>query len=655
MKNHIFSKAALFFAMSVLFYASFVFYPKWNKPQTEATIGWDVAGYYFYLPAFFIYKDPFKVAFRDSIQKKYNPQTDYYSSSLYPATGNQVMKYSGGMAIMYAPTFFVAHALAKPLGFPADGFSLPYQFAIQFWSLLVAFLGLFVMRKVLLKLNFDDKSVAFTIVAYVLATNYLDYASITNAMSHNYIFTLYALLLWFIINFNGNTDDFGQTVSSEFKMQNVQPIIQPPMPNFLNAIGIGTTLGLAILARPSELPIVLLPIFWGIASWRDVQGRIVFYKKNIFSFALIIFTFLAWISLQLIYWKKTTGKFLYNSYGENEDFFDWKRPHILDGLFSAQKGWFVYTPIMIFAMIGLWLLYKNHRRMFFPITIFLVAFIYVSFAYKIWWYAASIGQRQMIQIYSILAIPFTAFVQWMFNRLQVSGFRFQELGVRNQKSEIENRKSKIENLFAFPVFILFFGVCVYMNIFWTYNAHGGGNFDGENMTRAYFWRVLGKTTHDRDDDKLLDNKYDVQGTRENVQVIYTNNFETDTVSNLSTDAVIAGKKSLYLDKDHQVTDYLLPLPDKNKHWLRANATFYIDQKEWDKWKMSKLVVYFKNKNQIVRVNEIRLQRLMNDRETRRLWIDAKIPKSDFDSVFLRFDNNGGNKKIWIDDVSVEVF
>ena len=71
--------------------------------------------------------------------------------------------------------------------------------------------------------------------------------------------------------------------------------------------------------------------------------------------------------------------------------------------------------------------------------------------------------------------------------------------------------------------------------------------------------------------------------------------------------------------------------------------------------MSKLVVYFKNKNQIVRVNEIRLQRLMNDRETRRLWIDAKIPKSDFDSVFLRFDNNGGNKKIWIDDVSVEVF
>ncbi len=649
--NQQFSKWAILFAMGVLFYASFIFYPKWNKTGTEATLGWDVAGYYFYLPAFFVYKDPLKVNFRDSIQKKYNTQTDYYSSSLYPPTGNQVMKYSGGMAIMYAPAFFVAHILSKPFGFPADGFSLPYQFAIQFWSLLVAFFGLFYLRKVLLKLNFDDKSVAFTIVAYILATNYLDYASITNAMSHSYIFTLYALLLWFMIKFYGNFINFGTPKSLDEKQNSTTFIAQFPMPNILNGIGIGTTIGLAVLARPSELPIVLLPIFWGIALLKDVKMRSVFLKKNWRGIAATVLSFIFWISLQLIYWKIATGKFLYNSYGENEKFFYCKRPHILDGLFSAQKGWFVYTPIMIFAMFGLWLMYKNQRRLFFPIAIFFIAFIYVSFAYKIWWYAASIGQRQMVQVYSILAIPFTAFIQWVFSRQPLTVSR--QLQKNNNGGKLKADSLKL--IATRSVFILFFLACAYMNIFWTYNAHGGGNFDGENMTRAYFWRVLGKTSHDRDDDKLLDNKYDIKGERKNVQVIYTNNFETDTVSNLSTDAVIAGKKSLYLDKEHQVTDYILPLPNKNRQWLRANATFYIGQKEWDKWKMSKLVIYFKKNNQVVRVNEIRVQRLMNDAETRRLWIDAKISTTDFDSVFVRFDNNGGNKQIWIDDLTVETF
>ena len=649
--NKFYSQSALLFAFCVLTFASFVFYPKWKKPQTEAELSWDVAGYYFYLPAFFIYKDPLKVGFKDDIQKKYNPQTVYYSTALYPPTGNQVMKYASGMAIMYAPAFFVAHLSANFLSFPADGFSLPYQFAIQLWSLLLAFVGLYYLRKVLLKLNFSDKAVAITLVLYILATNYLDYASITNAMSHSYIFTLYALLLWCILKFYEN----GANENVEINFQN------PKSKIFIPAVGIGTTIGLAVLARPSELPIILLPVLWGIGSLEDVKQRLLFLKENIFSVAMAVITFAAWISIQLIYWKAVTGKFLYNSYGEGEKFFDWKRPHIIDGLFSAQKGWFVYTPIMIFAMFGLVLLYKKQRGIFFPITIYLAAFIYVSFAYKIWWYAGSLGQRQMVQTYSILAIPFAAFVQWLLDfRLWTIDFgqwttnvnKNPNLNFQNLESNVQRPMSKI----LFPILTtLFIGACIYMNLFWTYNAHIGGNFDGENMTRAYFWRVLGKTEHDRDDDKLLDNKYDVKGERKNIEVFYTNNFEADTSAYLSTDSVINGKKSLFLDKTHQVTEYRLPLFDKNKTWLRAVATFYIREKEYDIWKMSKFQIIFKKNKQVVRVNEIRLQRLMNAFETRQISLDAKIPKIDFDSVFIGFDNNGGNKKIWLDDLSVETF
>ena len=57
---------SLFILLSAFFY-----YPKWKQPHTEATISWDVSGYYFYLPAIFIYKDVKQLAFADSLVQKY--------------------------------------------------------------------------------------------------------------------------------------------------------------------------------------------------------------------------------------------------------------------------------------------------------------------------------------------------------------------------------------------------------------------------------------------------------------------------------------------------------------------------------------------------------------------------------------------------------
>ena len=127
-----------------------LYYPKWNKSQTEATISWDVSGYYFYLPAVFIYKDIQQVAFRDAIHEKYRPASAPYQAFQHPS-GNFVMKYSCGLAVQYLPFFLAAHALAPALGYPADGFSRPYQAAIGWGSLLIALIGLWLLRKNLLR------------------------------------------------------------------------------------------------------------------------------------------------------------------------------------------------------------------------------------------------------------------------------------------------------------------------------------------------------------------------------------------------------------------------------------------------------------------------------------------------------------------------
>jgi len=61
--NMSFSKISLWFCFILLSVIALFYYPKWNKETTEATISWDVSGYYWYLPAFLIYDDLKQIGF----------------------------------------------------------------------------------------------------------------------------------------------------------------------------------------------------------------------------------------------------------------------------------------------------------------------------------------------------------------------------------------------------------------------------------------------------------------------------------------------------------------------------------------------------------------------------------------------------------------
>jgi hypothetical protein len=607
------SKYTYWLCVAALFYAAFSFYPKWDKTGTESILSWDVCGYYYYLPATFIYKDLKKVAFHSDLDKKYAYQGGtYYSSRVNVPTGNEVMKYTSGMAVMYAPAFFVAHALAKPLGFEADGFSIPYQLAISFWSVLVAALGLWYLRKVLLKLDFSEKITAFTLFLTVFATNYLDYGSITGTMAHNYIFTLYALLLWFTMKFY-ETPSVTQSVMAQNAL-------------IKSSLGIGFCIGLAALARPTELPIAMLPVFWGIGSMKGISERLAFFKSNWAKIGLAVFSCGAIGFIQLAYWKWTTGHFLYKSYGP-EDWMDWAKPHILDGLFSSRKGWLVYTPVMLFAVLGFIPLYKKRRELFWAIGLFTLVFIYISFAHNIWWYGGSLGQRQMVQIYPILALPFAAFLSWI-------------------------SPNKIGQVFLG----LASAVCVYLNVWLVYQAHGGKDFELEETTQAFLRATYGRWNVPIETRKLLDNKYDYQGEKRDIEVVYKNGFETDTAQSINNQYVITGKKSLLVNDVRPFSpSYEIPLSNKGKKWLRATATFRSGSKEWTIWRMMQFMLVFKRNGKDVKGHFIRPHRLMSDNETKKIWLDVKIQNIDFDKLVVGFWNVDSPTAMLIDDLEVEVF
>lgn len=573
------------------------YYPKWNKEWTEATLSWDVSGYYLYLPALFIYKDIKQVGFREEIHEKYRP-SDAPNQAFKHRSGNYVMKYACGLAVQYLPFFGIAHALAPALGYPADGFSRPYQMAIGLGSLLVALLGLWLLRRNLLQ-YFGDRAVAITLLLLVLGTNYLDYAAINGAMTHNYLFTLYTALVALTVAWYR----------------------RPTLPR---AAGIGLLVGLATLTRPTELWSALIPLLWGIGSWADFRQRIAFWRQHGAHLALAVVACGLMGSLQLLYWKVVSGEWLVYSYEDQG--FSWLRPHLYQGIFSIRAGWLVYTPMMALAVIGFWPLFRQHRSLFWGIVVFFCLFVYVTFAWDIWWYGGSLGQRAMVQSYAVLAFPLAAFV--------TQGLSFKPLWK-----------------YAMAAVCVFF---IYYNFWLTHQAHRGGLLEPSFMTRAYFWRIFLRYDVPPDARKLLDTRHDFGQHRQNVQLVYANNFEDASEWPECPIPPVEGKRSVCLGAGREMSEvFSFPLSAQGGRKLRAIAVFRSLNKEWNTWKMAQMIVKIKHGEQTVSEHSIRVFRILNGHETREIYIDVLLPKKPFDRAEVMFWNAGSSQPLAIDQLRVE--
>jgi hypothetical protein len=584
------SLMAFFFCSLFILSAAFFYYPKWQQRDTEATLSWDVSGYYMYLPAIFIYKDLKKLEFRDSIIQKYRPSPEFGQAFQHPS-GNFVMKYSCGQALQYLPWFTIGHLLAKPLGYAPDGFSKPYQVAIGWGSLLVALLGLWFLRKNLL-VYFSEKTTAITLLLLIFGSNYLNYSAFDGAMTHNWLFTLYCLMIYSTIRFYQK-------------------------PSYSWAICIGILVGWAALTRPTEIVAALIPALWGIGSFQSLKKRFLLLKNHFLKYLLAAILCALVGSIQLFYWKYVSGDWVVYSYQDQG--FSWKHPHIMECLFSARAGWLTYSPMMVFSLLGFWALYKQKKTVFVATLLFSLIFMYITFAWDIWWYGGSLGQRAMVQSYPILAFPLAAFAQSITGITGRNWLRW-----------------------AFPALA---AVLIYFNLWITHQAHKGGLYVSEQMTKYYFLKILGKYEIEPDAVKLLDTKEEFLGERKNIQVLKTVDFKADTVSNC-----------FILDKNHAFSpDFIFSEKINNATWVRCSATLKCEQKEWDVWKMTQFIVRFTEGDKTIKERSIRIHRLVNDGETKTIFFDTKIPEKHFDTVKVIFWNANGEKVVRINDVRLEAY
>ncbi len=342
----------------------------WENPKS--VIQWDVINYYQFLPAVFDYGD-LSLKFIDKDQ-------DLLKWQFWPhvsPNGMYTNKMSMGLSFMYLPFYCIGQIHATITHQPTNGFSPPYIFWLQFSSLFYIIAGFYFLRKVLLK-YFIDGIVALTILSVFFGTNLLYYTTLGAAMPHAYLFSLFAMFIYFTIQWHKKKD-------------------------LKNSVRIGLLIGLISLIRPNNLIISLFFVFYNVTSWDAFTAKVRLFVTNWKNLCVIaIFAFMIWIP-QLIYWKYSTGNFLYFSY-QNEGFF-FNNPQIIKGLFGYRKGWFVYTPIMFFAVLSIFLLLKKHKEFFLPIILFTVLNIYIVLSWWCWWYGGTYGHRAFVESYAILSIP----------------------------------------------------------------------------------------------------------------------------------------------------------------------------------------------------------------------------------------------------------
>jgi hypothetical protein len=359
---------------------------QWGKDGWKNIIKVDGKGYYAYLPALFIYQD-LNFSFFDSIEKKY-PNPHIYYDYRVGEENKKVNKYFAGTALAMMPFFVTAHVAAEKCGFETDGYSKIYLVAISIAAIFYLMIGLYFLKKLLLRLDTSATLTSFILIVVTFATNIFYYALCEPAMSHLYSFAFITMFVYFLAIFFS-------------------------FPKALTVYIIAALYGIIILIRPVNGMIVLIAPFMANDKIKFKEG-LYYLKNNFFTGVIGLFITISIVSIQLIIYKIQTGNFWINSYGTEQ--FNWTNPHPIDFLISYKKGLFVYTPLACIALLGFYKLFKQNKFQFYSLFIFLIVMLYVLSSWWSWWYGGSFSSRVCIEYYFILALLLSVAYQMLQSR-----------------------------------------------------------------------------------------------------------------------------------------------------------------------------------------------------------------------------------------------
>ena len=414
---------------------------RWYTLDPGKEISWDVFGYYLYVPAIFIHQD----LMLDDISWVKDAQVSYGTTeTLYQITdapdGSRMFFFLMGMSILYSPFFLIGHLWAFLSGAPMDGFSGPYQWALGLGCTLYSLIGLLLLRRILLRF-FPETISAAVILIIAFGTNYLQFSTIKNLETANFLFTGIAWMIWSTIRWH-------ETFHRRHLFQ------------------IAAAIGLITLIKPSEIICGIVPLLWGIHDRDTFKKKIDILGSNWKDMVMAVALGLLILSPQLLYWKLRAGSYIYDSYRNPGVGLDLLTPHVWQTLFSFRKGWLIYTPIMMLAIIGMIGLRRRIPQIFLPILAYSIVAFWIISSWSEWWYGASFSIRPMISLYPLLAIPLGTSLQFLLET-----------------------KSRFFKYASTVTIVLLVG----LNLFQMWQLNNWV-IHPYRTTADYYWKVFGRTT-----------------------------------------------------------------------------------------------------------------------------------------------------------------
>ncbi|MBK9190483.1 MAG: hypothetical protein IPM77_02710 [Crocinitomicaceae bacterium] len=229
----------------------------------------------------------------------------------------------------------------------------------------------------------------------VFGTNIFFYSVFDQTVTHVYNFFLCNLLVYLLLRLR---DSFDSTTLIFFF----------------------AVLSLVGIIRPTNILVIGVLFFFvpDLTFWK----AFIHYSTRFKNAWKIFVVSLSIIVIPIVLWKLQTGNWIVYSYGKEVFYFD--DPHIIEFLFSYTKGWFVYTPVMLFILVfGFWLLLRNDKPRFLIGLSFFGITVYIFSCWWCWYYGAGMSQRVMIDFYIIpgylLALILTQIQSSAFGRNMV--------------------------------------------------------------------------------------------------------------------------------------------------------------------------------------------------------------------------------------------
>lgn len=309
-------------------------------------------------------------------------------------TGHLDNHFTVGPALLWSPFLIVTHVgvlLARALGSSvlADGFSAPYRMAMALATAFYGFCGILLAFRITRQYVAERWALLATIAIW-LGSSFPVYMYFNPSWSHAHSAFAVALFLWY----------WHETRESRSMRQwIVLGAIAGLMLNVYYANGM--VLMVLVVEAIRQYYAALRPSVGGESAVREKSGPSfseLFPRHILFSITLTICLLPTLITRQIVY-----GSSFQSGYLPLKDWL-WRSPALLAVLFSANHGLLSWTPLLLLAIIGVFLFWRQTPLVGGPLLAAMITFYLFISCYPDWAGISSYGNRFFVSLTPIFII-----------------------------------------------------------------------------------------------------------------------------------------------------------------------------------------------------------------------------------------------------------